>query len=97
VEPPSTKSSTALTNEESLDARKSTALAISSASPQRPSGMVEAMRLAASPDSSAGRPLRAQIGVFVAPGATTLTRMLRGARSPAIERDIARMPALLAA
>src|SRR5580704_9212466 len=41
VAPPSTISSTALTYEESSDARKSTALATSSGSPQRPCGTAE--------------------------------------------------------
>ena len=41
--------------------------------------------------------LLAQIGVLVAPGETTLTRMLRSARSAASVRASARTPALLAA
>jgi hypothetical protein len=41
-----------------------------------------------------GRP---QIGVRIAPGETTLTRMLRGDSSDAITRAISRTPALLAA
>jgi hypothetical protein len=36
-------------------------------------------------------------GVFIAPGATTFTRMLRGARSAAMERAIETRPPLVAA
>src|SRR5580704_6722246 len=45
VNPRSTISSTALTYEESSDARKSTALATSSGSPQRPCGREELLQL----------------------------------------------------
>src|SRR6202007_2959405 len=84
VNPPSTISSTALTYEESSEARKSAALATSSGSPQRPSGIAEETNVANFADSSVeieARGPRLQIGVFVAPGATTFTRMLRGASS----------------
>src|SRR5215470_11675682 len=100
VAPPSTISSTALTYEESSDARKSTALASSSGSPQRPSGITEETNFANLADSSAeieARGPRFQIGVFVAPGATTLTRMLRGARSAAMARAMDTTPPLVAA
>src|SRR5215470_14205409 len=91
VAPPSTISSTALTYEESSDARKSTALASSSGSPQRPSGTEDETNFASLAESSAdieARGPRFQMGVLVAPGATTFTRMLRGARSAAMARAI---------
>src|SRR5579863_3900213 len=100
VAPPSTISSTALTYEESSEARKSTALASSSGSPQRPSGMTDEKNFACLADSSAdieARGPRFQMGVFVAPGATTFTRMLRGAKSAAMERAIETMPPFVAA
>src|SRR5215469_3096632 len=100
VAPPSTISSTALTYEESSEARKSTALAMSSDSPQRPSGIAEDTNFANLADSSVeieARGPRFQIGVFVAPGATTFTRMLRGARSAATARAIETTPPLVAA
>ena len=53
MNPPSTISSTALTYEESSDARKSTALATSSGSPQRPCGTAEEKNFANLADSSA--------------------------------------------
>ena len=52
VSPPSTISSTALMYDESSEARKSTALAKSSASPQRPSGTVEEKKSESFADSS---------------------------------------------
>src|SRR5271155_4288605 len=52
VAPPSTISSTALTYEESSDARKSTALATSSGSPQRPCGTAEEKNFASLAESS---------------------------------------------
>src|SRR5215471_13720510 len=91
VAPPSTISSTALTYEESSEARKRTALATSSGSPQRPSGIAEETNFANFADSSVeieARGPRFQMGVFVAPGATTFTRILRGARSAAMDRAI---------
>src|SRR6202167_2207391 len=53
VSPPSTTSSTALMYDESSEARKSTALARSSGSPQRPSGTVEEKKSETFADSSA--------------------------------------------
>src|ERR1700722_9573255 len=53
VIPPSTISSTALMYDESSEARKSTALARSSGSPQRPSGIVEDKKSESFADSSA--------------------------------------------
>src|SRR5271157_4860956 len=100
VTPPSTISSTALTYEESSDARKSTALATSSGSPQRPCGMTDEKNFSNLADSSAdieARGPRFQMGVLIAPGATTFTRMLRGARSAAMERAIERRPPFVAA
>src|SRR5262249_13399567 len=100
VAPPSTISSTALTYEESSEARKSTALASSSGSPQRPNGITEEKNFVSLADSSAdieARSPRFQIGVFVAPGATTFTRMLRGARSAAMARAIETRPPFVAA
>src|SRR6516162_8343685 len=100
VAPPSTISSTAFTYGESSEARKSTALATSSDSPQRPSGITEETNfasLAASSVDTAARGPRFQIGVLVAPGATTFTRMLRGARSAAMERAIETSPPFVAA
>ena len=52
VRPPSTTSSTALMYDESSEERKSTALARSSGSPQRPSGTVEETKLESFADSS---------------------------------------------
>lgn len=81
VNPPSTINSTALMYDESSEARKSTAFAMSSGSPHRPSGIVEEYRSTSLADCSAeteARGPRFQSGVLVAPGATTLTRMLRG-------------------
>jgi hypothetical protein len=40
---------------------------------------------------------RFQMGVFVAPGATTFTRILRGARSAAMDRAIETSPPFVAA
>src|ERR1700752_662340 len=74
VAPPSTTSSTALMYDESSEARKSTALASSSGWPQRPSGTVEETKFESLADSFAvaeARAPRFQIGVSVAPGATT--------------------------
>src|SRR6202044_2157559 len=51
-------------------------------------------------DSSAvalARAPRFQMGVFVAPGATTFTRILRGARSAAMDRAIETSPPFVAA
>ena len=70
------------------------------APPQRPSGIAEETNFASLADSSAdieARGPRFQMGVFVAPGATTFTRMLRGARSAAIERSMATTPPFVAA
>src|SRR5260370_35202821 len=95
VIPPSTISSTALMYDESSEARKSTALARSSGSPQRPSGIVEDMKLEKFADSSVvalARGPRFQMGVFVAPGATTFTRILLGARSAATVRALETSP-----
>src|ERR1700741_418537 len=95
VAPPSTISSIALTYEESSDARKSTALATSSGSPQRPCGTAEEKNFANLAESSAeaeARGPRFQMGVLIAPGATTFTRMLRGARSAAMEPAIETRP-----
>jgi hypothetical protein len=103
VSPPSTISSTALMYNESSEARKSTALATSSGSPQRASGTVEEKKSETFADSSAAsavalaRAPRFQMGVFVAPGATTFTRILRGARSAAIDRAIETSPPFVAA
>ena len=91
VNPPSTISSTALMYEESSEARNSTALASSSGSPHRPRGTVEDYQSASLADCSAdieARDPRFQNVVLLAPGTTTLTRMLRGARSAAIARAI---------
>ena len=49
------------------------------------------------PGDFRARAPRFQIGVFVAPGATTFTRILRGARSAAMDRAIATSPPLVAA
>src|SRR6516164_265399 len=100
VAPPSTISSTALTYEESSEARKSTTLASSSGSPHRPSGTEDETNfanLAESSEEIVARGPRFQMGVFVAPGATTFTRMLRGARSAAMERAIETRPTFVAA
>src|ERR1700722_13970725 len=67
--PPSTKSSIPVTKLESSDARKRAALAISSDSPMRPIGMVDAIHAIA----SAGSP--SITGVSVGPGLTTFERM----------------------
>src|SRR5271163_4330176 len=100
VNPPSTTSSTALTYDESSEARKSTALASSSGSPHRPRGTVEEYKSTSLADCSAdieARDPRFQMGVLVAPGATTLTRMLRGAKSAAIARAMETTPPFVAA
>src|ERR1700744_6443416 len=100
VIPPSTTSSTALMYDASSEARKSTALARSSGSPQRPSGTVEEKKSETFSDSSAvalARGPRFQMGVLVAPGATTFTRILRGARSAAMDRAIETSPPFVAA
>src|SRR5271170_6166538 len=100
VAPPSTINSTALTYDESSEARKSTALAISSGSPQRPNGTADETKSASLVDCSSvtlARGPRFQMGVFVAPGATTFTRMLRGARSAAMARAMETRPPLVAA
>src|ERR1700689_2813102 len=100
VGPASTISATALTYEESSDARKSTALATSSGSPQRPCGTAEAKNLANLAESSSEAEARGppfQMGLLIAPGPTTFTRMLRGARSAAMERAIETRPPLVAA
>src|SRR6185312_10542344 len=100
VSPPSTINSTALMYDESSEARKSAAFATSSGSPHRASGTVEANKSSTLADCSAeieARDPRFQIGVFVAPGATTLTRILRGARSAAIARAMAVTPPFVAA
>jgi hypothetical protein len=71
VSPPSTINSTALMYDESSEARKSTALARSSGSPQRASETVEEKKSETFADSSAAALARAprfQMGVFVAPG-----------------------------
>jgi hypothetical protein len=75
-------------------------LVTSSGSPQRPSGIAEETSFASLAESSAeieARGPRFQIGVFVAPGATTFTRMLRGARSAAMARAIETRPPFVAA
>ena len=100
VNPPSTISSTALMYDESSEARKSTAFASSSGSPHRPSGIARRRNERAwrtvHPIIEARDP-RFQMGVLVAPGATTLTRMLRGAKSAAIARAMETTPPFVAA
>ena len=89
VAPPSTINSMAVMYDESSEARKSTALASSSGSPQRPRAIEEETKSASLADCSAvslARDPRFQMRVLVAPGATTLTRILRGARSAAMAR-----------
>ena len=69
-------------------------------SPQRASGTVEEKRSETFADSTAvalARAPRFQMGVFVAPGATTFTRILRGARSAAMDRAIETSPPFVAA
>src|SRR5215469_10416782 len=86
--------------DESSEARNSAAFATSSASPHRPSGTVEEKKSSTLADCSAdmeARDPRFHIGVFVAPGATMLTRILRGARSAAIARAMATTPPFVAA
>src|SRR5580693_7126472 len=100
VNPPSTTNSTALMYDESPEARKSTAFASSSGSPHRARGTVEEKKSASLEDCSAdieARDPRFQMGVLVAPGATTLTRMLRGAKSAAIARAMETTPPFVAA
>src|ERR1700751_5319863 len=100
VAPPSTISSTALTYEESSEARKSTALASSSGSPQRPSGMTDEKNFACLADSSTdieARALGCQMVLSAAPGATPFPRMLRGEKSGARERPIETGPPFVAA
>src|SRR5271154_6247281 len=64
------------------------------------SGTAEEKNFANLAESSAeaeARGPRFQMGVLIAPGATTFTRMLRGARSAAMERAIETRPPLVAA
>ena len=73
--PPSTNSSLPVTKLESLDARKRTAVAISSGLPMVPRGMRETNQSTA----CLGRPSR--MGVSMVPGLITLTRIFRALRS----------------
>ena len=63
----------------------------------RPSGVDWPIRFSNAFSASGVAMAGPQIGVRVAPGDTTLTRMFRGDSSDAITRAIARTPALLAA
>lgn len=76
----------------SSDARNTTALAISSGVPSRPSGMlVEIVFLASDPGT-----ISLKAGVSVGPGLTALTRMRRSLRSAVHVRANERTAALLA-
>ncbi len=79
----------------SSDARNRAALAVSSGSGMRPSGMVARKRWRAS-SMSAAMPGRnfASIGVSVTVGQMALTRMLAGASSSARLRTSPTMPCL---
>ena len=91
--PPSTNSSWPCTCAESSEARNSTVFEIWSGSPMRPSGVVAPMRFSNAFSASGVASAAPQIGVRIAPGETTLTRILRGESSDAITRAIARTPA----
>ena len=96
AEPPSANSSLPVTKLLSSEARKSAARAISVVVPSRPSG-VSAVIADSSASSCAGEDARpCKPGVDVAPGASTLTRMPRGASSRHHPRAKLRMAALLA-
>src|ERR1700722_5264377 len=89
--PPSTNNSIPVTKLESSDARNSAALAISSASPIRPIGIVDTILAMVSGDC------RATIGVSTGPGLTTLERMRRSFNSEVHVRTKERTAALDAA
>src|SRR5262249_30426298 len=88
--PPSTKSSMPVTKLESLDARKSAAVAISSGWPMVPRGIMTTNVSFA----SLGRP--SKIPVSMVPGLSTFTRILRAFRSTVHVRANDRTAALLA-
>ena len=94
--PPSTKSSMPVMKLASSEARKETALAISSGVPMRPMGtplMSPALSWAVSPTVC---PRRSMAGVSMGPGLTTLTRILRSLRSTVQLRAKERRAALVA-
>src|SRR4051812_29611071 len=94
-EPPSTAMTWPVTYDDSPDCRNSTAPAMSSGWPRRPSGSVAET----SGDSSgvpSGRPMRL-FGVAIVPGATEFTRMPYWPHSTAAVRMKPTMPALEAA
>jgi hypothetical protein len=70
-------------------------VAISSASPQRPRGIAPFNLADILLAASAGIEFHAQIGVFVARGETTLTRIFRAERSDPMARAMPSRPACL--
>ena len=76
----------AVMKEDSSEARKIAALAISRASPKRPIGMWTSRRSAFSGSSANSS---CSSGVFTGPGQSALTRTPRRANSTPISRDIA--------
>src|SRR5581483_8174081 len=87
--PPSINNSAPVINALSSDARYPTALAISSARPNRPSGTCDKIFDATFSCSSFCNPILPNNGVSIGPGLTTLTRIFRGASSTA--SDLARL------
>src|ERR1700690_54834 len=88
--PPSTNSSMPVTKLESSEARNTATLAISSALPMRPIGMLATIWAMACFGSGA------KIGVSIVPGLITLARILRSLSSSVQVRTKERMAALLA-
>src|SRR6185369_7334863 len=93
--PPSTQSSVPFTYELAALARKSAALATSSAFPQRASGIWAVIWAPAASSVACGRPSLPQSGVSMAPGHSALTRMFRGASSAAATRTSDRSAAFV--
>ena len=80
----------------SSEARNRAAFAISSGSPSRPNGVVACVSLIISSRAPSVGARACHPGVEVEPGASTLTRILRGARSRIQLRAKLRIAALVA-
>src|ERR1700748_3246318 len=91
ADPPSTNNSTPATKLESSEARKSAALAISSAVPIRPSGTIDVICDLTSSFANTSNP-----GVWIGPGLRTLTRICCAFRSAVQLRANERIAALVA-
>src|SRR5260370_32742847 len=94
--PPSTNSSIPVIKLLSSEARNTTALAISSGSPSRPSGTVVTSDLTICLLCSSVCPRLLMSGVLVGPGLTALTRIWRACRSRVQLRAKERIAALVA-